>query len=476
MDRRRFTHGLAGAGLAALLPESPVAGRSAPRTDVIVLGAGVAGLNTAWLLEQQGLRVTVLEARQRVGGRVMTLLDQPGYPEMGFNAMAQGYGRGIDAAQRAGVELVDVGARYRFGPPPLLFINGQPLTREQWARHPANPFPDAYKTFLPPELVNVLISRNNPLKDWTQWTDPANRAIDVSLYDFLKGQGLSDAAIALANDVSPYYGTSARDVSALMLEFNDGFVKVQIAAGPKSLAVKGGNLHLPLAMARLLKGDVVLGKEVVAIDSGARHATVTCRDGSRFEGTRVVSSLPFATLRALRITPGLTGMQAHSVATMPYQPLSIAFLTATARFWDEDKLSPAMWTDGLAGVVMPQRFGPTPEDVTGFIVQARGNMARRWDAMGKAAALPAIIAAIEALRPAAKGKLRAGAYFSWVEERFNRGDWAYFSPGQVAGVMGEIARPAARLHFCGEHTGMAARGLEAALESSERVALEVLSA
>jgi monoamine oxidase len=493
IHRRDFTLGLAkgvagagllGAGLGAVAPAAkPLAkpAAAAPRgLDVIVLGAGISGLNTAWLLEQQGLKVAVLEGRARVGGRIMTLLDQPGYPEMGFNSMAQGYGRGIDAAGRAGVELVEVGARYRLGGAPVLYINGQPLSREEWARHPANPFPQAMKTMMPAEVVSVLLARNNPLKDWTQWLDPANTALDVSLYEFLKGQGLSDAAIRLANDVSPYYGSNAHDVSALMLEFNDGFVKAQMAAGMQSLAVKGGNMRLPMAMAKLLKGDVLLGKQVVAIETSATGATVTCADGSHFGAGRVVCSLPFSTLRQVAVVPGLNGVQARAVTTMPYQPLSIAYLTASAPFWDEDKLAPGMWTDGTYGAVTPQRFGATPEEISGFTVQARGALAHYWDALaaqgGKQAVLDYIINGLAALRPATRGKLQGAAYFSWMAEPFNLGDWAYFSPGQVAGVMGEIGKPAGRLHFCGEHTATGARGLEGALESSERVALEVLSA
>ncbi|WP_343614491.1 FAD-dependent oxidoreductase [Novosphingobium sp.] len=479
LDRRGFTLGLGAAGLLAGSPALARGVRSAKPArglDVIVLGAGISGLNTACLLEQQGLRVAVIEGRQRVGGRIMTLLDQPGYPEMGFNSMAAGYGRGIDAAKRAGVELVDVAPRYRIGPPPALYINGKPLNREEWARHPANPFPEAMKSMMPAEVVSVLVARNTPLKDWTQWADAANAPLDVSLHAFLSAQGLSEAAIRLANDVSPYYGTNAHDVSALMLEFNDGFVKAQATAGPQSLAVKGGNLLLPQAMARQLKGDVMLGREVVAIDTTATGATVTCADGASFSAGRVVCSLPFSTLRLVSITPGLTGVQARGVTTMPYQPLSIAFLTATAPFWEEDGIAPGMWTDGTVGTVMPQRFGATDQAITGFTVQARGALAHYWDAMGKDGALAYVIAGIEAMRPAARGKLRGVAYFSWVGERFNLGDWAYFSPGQVAGVMGEIAKPVGRLHFCGEHTATGARGLEGALESSERVALEVLSA
>jgi monoamine oxidase len=489
MDRRGFALGAAGLGLASAVAASPLAAAKRAKTsaksagpakpgqpDVLVLGAGVSGLHAAWLLEQQGLKVTVLEGRSRVGGRVMTLLDQPGTPEMGFNSLADGYGRGIDAAQRAGVELIEVGARYRIGPPPRLWLSGKPMTRDEWARFPGNPFPDALKMLMPGEVVGKLVADHTRLKDWAAWNDPANAGLDISLYEFLKAQGLSDAAIHLANDVSPYYGTNAWDVSALMLEFNDGFVKAMAAAGPRSLAVKGGNIHLPEGMARLLKGDVLLGREVVAIETNASGATVHCRDGSTFSAGRVVCSLPFSTLRQVQIMPGLSGKQAQAVTTLPYQPLSMAFFTATAPFWEEDGLAPGMWTDGMAGTVMPQRFGATPEEITGFIVQARGALANFWDRRGKDAALAMIQSEIEALRPAAKGKLHGAAYFSWCAEAFNGGDWAYFGPGHVAGFVNEMSKAAGRLHFCGEHTATGARGLEGALESSERVALEVLGA
>lgn len=488
IDRRGFTLGAAGLGLAALAGSAEAArpraraARSSPapakpgRPDVIVLGAGVSGLQAAWLLEGQGLKVTVLEGRQRVGGRVMTLLDQPGYPEMGFNSMADGYGRGIDAAQRAGVELEEVGARYRLGPPPGVWINGKYLSREEWARFPGNPFPEGMKAMLPAEVVSTVVSRNTRLKDWTAWNDPANAALDIPLYDFMRQQGFSDAAIRLANDISPYYGSNAYDVSALMLEYNDGFVKAQFAAGPRSLAVKGGNLHLPMAMQKLLKGDVILGKEVVAIEAGDTFCVVRCKDGSTFEAGKVVCSLPFSTLRFVHILPGLSGMQARAVSTLPYQPLSIAFLTATAPFWEEDKLAPGMWTDGLIGNVLPQRYGATPEEITGFQVQARGAMAHYWDRLGKDAALQMIVAGIEQMRPSAKGKLQGRAYFSWCQEAFNGGDWAYFGPGHVRDFVNTMSQPAGRLHFCGEHTATGARGLEGAFESAERVALEVLGA
>jgi monoamine oxidase len=449
--------------------------RKPGQTDVIVLGAGVSGLHSAWLLEQQGLSVTMLEARQRVGGRVFTLLDQPGYPEMGFNSMAEGYGRGLDAAQRVGLEMQEVGARFRLGPPPLLYIGGQALTRQDWAKFPGNPFPESMKQWLPGEVVGRLVAERTRLSDWTGWYDKSNASLDISLNEFLRAQGLSDAAIHLANDIAPYYGTDAWDVSALMLEFNDGFIKAQVAAGPRSLAVKGGNSRLPQGMAALLKGDVLLGKEVVGIADNGAEIAVTCADGMRFSAGKVICSLPFSALRNVRIEPGLSGLQAQAVARLGYQALSMIFVTATAPFWADDGLAPGMWTDGPLGNVMPQRFGATDEEITGFIVQARGNLAHYWDRMGRDEAMAMVVAQIERLRPAARGKVRAHSYFSWAQERYNGGDVSFLAPGQVSFVE-DMARPSGRLHFCGEHTAVAARGLEGALESAERAAFEVVAA
>ena len=212
------------------------------------------------------MSVRVLEARQRVGGRVHTLFDQPGLPEMGFNAMGAGYGRALDAAKRAGVDLYDVAPRFA-GFRQELVLGRQVLSRDAWAKSPANPFPADARRLIAWEIAGKLMHEHNPLGDWSQWQSPGSAALDISLHDFLASQGLSDAAIHLAVDTSPYYGTTAYDISALMYEFSDGWVKTQIGAGPQSWVVKGGNERLPMAMARLLKGDLLLGKEAIGVSS-----------------------------------------------------------------------------------------------------------------------------------------------------------------------------------------------------------------
>ena len=478
VSRRQFSAGLValGASSAPGLAASTRRPAAPAMLDTIVVGAGMSGLNTALLLEAEGQKVMLLEGRGRVGGRVHTLLDQPGVPEMGFNTMGTGYGRGLDAARRAGVEMIEVGARFRKAPPQVLFLDGKPLKREEWAVHASNPFPDALKTAMPWEITPRLVSQHNPLADWTQWAEPENHKHDISLHTFLKEQGLSDAAIRLANDTSPAYGTNAWDISALMLEWNAGFIKTQMDAGPSQFAVKGGNANLPFGLAKLLKGDLLTGKRVVGIACEAEAASVLCADGSQYRARRVVCALPLGTMRRIAFWPGLEGAQAKAIATVPYQPLTNIFLTVSRPFWEEDRMGPGMWTNSPLGTIYPQYFGASDGEVTGLLAQGRGELAATWDRMGRERAMASVVEALKALRPAAKGAVKAVHYHSWAAEEFSTGAWAYFMPGQIRELHNAIARPAGRIHFCGEHTAISARGLEAALESSERVALEVLSA
>lgn len=467
------------AGGAALLSVG-MAGRAraagGPDADVIVVGAGMSGLQAAWLMEQEGLKVLVLEGRKRVGGRVFTLLDEPGYPEMGFNSMGSGYGRGIDAAQRAGVELVDLAQRQRLGGDMALVLDGKVVSATDWRTHPRNTFPAAYRATMPWGLVGRVLAEKNPLKDWADWTQPQSASLDIPYHDFLKAQGLDDAAIALAYDTSPYHGDSARDVSALMHEFSDGWTKTQIAAGTASFGVKSGNSHLPTGMAKLLKGDLLLEKAVTGVKATAQGVEVSCQDGATYRAKRVVLALPFSVIRNLKLEPALSGAQAQAVQTLGYQAISIAFLRVESPFWQDDKLPVSMWTDSPAGIVSAQHFGATPEEVTGLLVSARGALSKKWDAMGAEATKQMIVSQIEQIRPAAKGKLKATHLQSWSLEPFNRGDWSVFKPGQVAAFVNTMSRPAGRVHFAGEHTGIGNRGLESALESSERVAIEVIEA
>ena len=106
LDRRDFLKRAGAAASVALA--SPGALRAQNRADVVVVGAGLSGLNAALMLEAEGLNVQVVEGRDRVGGRILTMRNVPGNPEAGGTSMFPAYARMIDAAERYGVELIDL--------------------------------------------------------------------------------------------------------------------------------------------------------------------------------------------------------------------------------------------------------------------------------------------------------------------------------------------------------------------------------
>ncbi len=170
----------------------------------------------------------------------------------------------------------------------------------------------------------------------------------------------------------------------------------------------------------------------------------------------------------------LTGKQAKAVQTLESQIINQVHMVPKKPFWEEDGQSPNMFTNSLCGMLIAERKGEAPEDITSLTSWVRGPNAAYLDQIDEADARRLIVADIERLRPAAKGQLEVVEYKSWYRDPFSAGDWAVWQPGQISDFGSAVATPHGRIHFCGEHTAVSNRGMEGALESGERAALEVL--
>ncbi len=136
-SRRRALKQLTAAAAAVALPGG-FAGCAGTRrdADVIVVGAGLAGLNAALLLQEQGLDVLVIEASGRTGGRVYTLDDQPHKPDAGGSEFSLvSYARILDRIESLGLKQVPWrGAGVEFA----YHVNGQTVAAADWPTSPAN--------------------------------------------------------------------------------------------------------------------------------------------------------------------------------------------------------------------------------------------------------------------------------------------------------------------------------------------------
>ena len=447
--------------------------------DVAVIGAGLSGLYSALLLEARGMKVRVLEAQNRVGGRIHSMRQLGSNAEAGGTYIGAGYRRTMALADRFDISLIDVTPILKFYREQELVLGDEIIRQSEWPDHPANPFPPEDRELMPWNYHRVVTMRENPLAGPEDWLDPKYAQLDVSMHQWLRDLGLSDNAIKFAYGINTTFGADARDVSALLMLFRAAFSKAQRKLAPEGklgFTVENGVARIPVAMAAALTREVELKQTIVGLTSEKEHALVTTADGSEFRARRVICSLPFSVLRRIKIKPGLKGSQAAAVDELPSQALTQFYIGVKKPFWTEDGYSPSMFTDSTAGMVAAARSANDPTTVTHLTAWVIGPKAQALTRAGASAGGQAVIEAIERIRPAASGRLELIAHHAWGEDPCAGGAWAYFKPGQISRLAPNMGASHGRIHFCGEHLAVANRGMEAALETAETVVDEVFRA
>jgi monoamine oxidase len=194
-NRREFLWGLSQTALTSLVVGrtfQQIATAESKPASVLVLGAGLSGLYTALLLEAKGLAVTVLEARDRVGGRVYTLDNLPGKPEGGGQSFNEKYQRLLALAESLQVPTEPITPNQEL----LLSVRDQLVLPLNWATSPANVLAEAERSTIPPQLLTSYLSPDNPLPDETAWTRAEYFPLDIPLDHYLSTKGVSPEAYA----------------------------------------------------------------------------------------------------------------------------------------------------------------------------------------------------------------------------------------------------------------------------------------
>lgn len=471
MNRREALRLAAATSLAAGLPTK---GLSQQRSDVIVVGAGLAGLYAAMLLEREGLKVTVLEGRDRVGGRVYTLHDIPGRPEAGGEIFGAYYARCLDVAGQLDLKLRSPRARSQVSDDDLMMnIRGKNIRIAEWANHAFNPHPEELREQTPWQLYFYHLSKDVPFEDLDDWRDPEFARYDIPFAQHLANRGFNDETIRLLQ-VNSAYGNTLWDVTTLHLFHYFRWAALQASGGTRT-QIAGGNQQLPDGMAGALASEVRLDEIVRGIRSNADGAEVLTQDGRRYQANAVICTLPFSLARYIAFDPPLQGIQRKAVETLPYYKTYQIHYAFKRPFWEDDGLPASIWTDGPIGRLNLLKAVDSNEPAC-YLAYINGLQAAYLDHLSPAAADEFVRAEIERIRPAARGQLRALRIHSNQNDPFIGGSYAYWRPGTPLTMPGVMAKPAGNIYFAGEHTALVNRGMEGAMESGERAALEVLIA
>jgi len=453
-----------GAGALAAWPRRPVAGKDA---DVIVVGAGLAGLFCATWLTDAGYRVKVLEAGERIGGRLWTLDRLPGAPEAGGAQIGQSYARIRYVAERFGVGIIDAPARRE---ETLIACGDRVINPRDWAAAPGNPMPDEFKSTPPGAALFAAAARDNPFAWAGDWRTKTAFARDVSAGAFLDRLGFSPEARALA-EIS--LNANALDEYSMLNVWRSLQIFQQDAEIGPAGAAKGGAQRIPEAMAAALGDAVVTRFRARQVRPDGDGVAIT--DGVRtFRADYCVLALPFPALNAIEIDPAPTGAQARAIASLPYTQILQLHLEPETAFWEDDGLPLAMWTDGPLERLFVTRDRESGAPL-GLVAWINGEGARALATLDDGALSALAAKELKRLRPASRGAVRLRRTVRWTQgASYAGGAYMHWAPGQAERWATVMGAPLGPVHFAGEHLSYLHTGMEGAMESGQNAAEAIM--
>ncbi|NLU81963.1 FAD-dependent oxidoreductase [Rhodococcus sp. HNM0569] len=444
--------------------------------DVVVVGAGLAGLAAARRLTATGLRVTVLEARDRVAGRNLGGHLADGVPvEMG--------GQWIGRPQTEVLKLVDELGLETF--PTYDRGDGVTLYRGKVTRYSDETFGLSDDAAVEVgRLQQELEALAEPVSLSSPWASPDAADVDRRTLDEWLRANTDDAeALAFWNAVVPaLFSAQPAEMSLLHFLFyikSGGMIDSLVATtgGAQELRVVGGTHQISERIAAELGDGIVrLGSPVHTIVHDDDHVEVVF-DGGSSTAARVVVAVPPTLAGRLRYRPALPGSRDGLTQQIPMGSVIKIQVAYPTPFWRDAGLNGfAFNLDDELGVTLDN----SPVDgrcgvLVGFFEGAHARTAAAWTPDERRAR--AVASLVTLYGPAAADPIDYVEH-DWMAEEFTRGCYG----GRLgAGVWTQygsaLSEPIGRLHWAGAETSDVWNGyMDGAVRSGYRAAAEVLAA
>jgi len=494
--RREFLRrlaALAGTGAAqAALPSLAATPDPARPLSIVVVGAGLAGLVSAYELERRGHRVTLLEADERhIGGRARTLRFADGrYGEAGAMRIPKGH----DLTRHYLAEL---------GVPIRPFVHGNPRAY-YYARGMRVRIADAKALYPRFRLSAEEAATASPDDFWSAAVSNVADALTADERKELRADALASARLKGYDQQTLLQLCEAAGLSGEAIELmavTGGEETLLYSAATETLReefeqvwtqgfdeVVGGTDRLPGAFASRLRARPRQGAVVTRIAQGGHEAVAYYRAQGRehrVAGDYLLCTLPCPVMSRLAFEPELSGEKARAIRMLTYDSSTKVLAVANRRFWESDDgiYGGGTFTDLPTGTTYypsdnAEAKDPRVSAGPGVMLASYswGQTARRL------ASLPPAERAAVALRHLARvhpqlaegGMVRSTASWSWDNHPYASGAFAWFSPGQHTTLHRHIVAPEGRVFFAGEHASLTHTWMQGALESGLRATREML--
>jgi monoamine oxidase len=447
--------------------------RQAQPKKIIVIGAGLSGLACGGALTEAGHDVTLLEARDRPGGRVETLREPFAdglHAEAGALFVPSHHDLTLRYVRLAGLSLEPALPLFEAR---LVYARGRRIVTN-WASGPQWPFAltveeeklgfgGMWKKY----IGEALAEPDSPARQ---------EAYDrMSALEFLRSRGASPEAIALLRlGYLDMMGDGIESYSALQMLRR--LAPYEDVVEPATYRISGGSDLLPKGLAGSLRTRIRYNSAVVRIEPGATAvAVVVSANGTlqRLQADRVICTLPFSVLKHVQVSPQFSEEKRRAIDELPYTSVARVFMQFRRKAWTSENLYLMTSTD----LPMKWLFEHTVNQSgsRGILeAQAFGADARRLARMPEGDRIDFAMSQVERVFPGAREDYEKGTSKCWDDDPFSRGAFPFFRPGQMLALTPHLARPEGRVHFAGDHTSASPGWMQGAIESGLRVAREVI--
>jgi monoamine oxidase len=444
------------------VPEGPL--RSLEGVSIVVAGAGLAGLAAAHDLLALGGSVTVVEARDRVGGRVLTVRDgflEGQHAEAGGDMIEEDQHEICRLAEQVGLKLTRI-LRGGFG-----YVRQNGASRPRIVQRHVGRGWELLARRLQPVVRPYQLAEE-------RWDSPitarlARRSVAAWLDDTNADNELRATAVGLRG----FFLADPDELSLIALI--DQFAEDQEAAPGPMYRIEGGNDTLAKALAAPLGGRLHLRSEVVAVSHRGQGVRVSVKNGhavSQMACDYLVMTLPASVLRRIPFTPSLPAQQHDAFVRLKYGRATKSLLQFSRRFWRVPGRPRAFGSPLSFGALWE---GNEEQRGTGGILAllAGGGASDATQAIMAKEGAEGLVRALDWLG-STRADLVAWRQVVWEDDPFARGGYAFFDPEFDTALRPWLARPCHRIVFAGEHTSIKWQGyMNGAVESGRRAAAEI---
>ena len=462
ITRREMLQRSLAAGAALLLSDRFVIPSRAAAGRVVVIGGGFSGLAAAHELTRAGYDVTVAEARNRIGGRVLTFKDLvPGKTvEGGGELIGSNHPAWVAYAKQFGLEFLDVSEEDLEFP---IVLGGKRLTGDE-----SEALWKELET-----VFNSIVADAAKVPDANEpWKTPGAAELDRRTL----------ASWIEAREASPLARTG---LHAMMTADNGVITEWQSYLGNLAMVkggglekywtesevyrCKGGNQQLAQKFAASLgAGRVLTRTPVRAVAANDRGVRVTLANGKVLEAEHVILTAPPPVWNRIAFDPVLPPDLA------PQMGSNVKFLIAAGSpFWRRSELAPDLLSDGPVQLTWHATDGQrgTGEALVAFSGGPAADICREW---APAQRTENYLAELQKVYKGIRASYVRSRFMDWPGDAWAKASYSFPAPGQVTSQGPRLREGLGRVHFAGEYCSYAFMGyMEGALHSGAAAARRI---